>query len=280
MNCKIYPALLAFLLIALNACQPHAKSRSAVPVTEAATLTESEIDALCLRKSYPQIESIRPAPDGALQIRLSDGTAISYDEQESSSSPLAVSLRQSLAQTYPLEPERPDTPAGVSPGRQRSYDFLGALYGKNREEATRQLVTVDFLGQPVRMTKQAAAALERVAAKLKNSSRHSQLLHSDGGFAWRRIAGENVASTHSYGIAIDLSAKHAPYWRWSRQMPHPMQKTYPSDIVKAFEEEGFIWGGKWHEYDLMHFEYRPELICKTQYKRQHSENKEIGQRMK
>ena len=28
----------------------------------------------------------------------------------------------------------------------------------------------------------------------------------------------------------------------------------------AFEAEGFIWGGKWSEFDLMHFEYRPELI--------------------
>ena len=46
-------------------------------------------------------------------------------------------------------------------------------------------------------------------------------------------------------------------------MPHPLQKTYPAAIVKAFEDEGFIWGGKWHEYDLMHFEYRPELICKA-----------------
>ena len=30
--------------------------------------------------------------------------------------------------------------------------------------------------------------------------------------------------------------------------------------VEAFEAEGFIWGGKWSEFDLMHFEYRPELI--------------------
>ncbi|MDR3191497.1 MAG: M15 family metallopeptidase, partial [Treponema sp.] len=27
----------------------------------------------------------------------------------------------------------------------------------------------------------------------------------------------------------------------------------------AFENEGFIWGGKWGLYDNMHFEYRPEL---------------------
>ena len=42
-----------------------------------------------------------------------------------------------------------------------------------------------------------------------------------------------------------------------------MQQSYPAAIVAAFEAEGFIWGGKWHEYDLMHFEYRPELICKA-----------------
>jgi hypothetical protein len=26
------------------------------------------------------------------------------------------------------------------------------------------------------------------------------------------------------------------------------------------ERFGFIWGGKWHHFDGMHFEYRPELI--------------------
>jgi len=46
-------------------------------------------------------------------------------------------------------------------------------------------------------------------------------------------------------------------------MPHPMQYTYPSAVVAAMEEQGFIWGGKWREYELMHFEYRPELIYKA-----------------
>jgi hypothetical protein len=34
----------------------------------------------------------------------------------------------------------------------------------------------------------------------------------------------------------------------------------PWQVVKAFEEEGFIWGGKWNHFDCMHFEYRPEFF--------------------
>ena len=42
----------------------------------------------------------------------------------------------------------------------------------------------------------------------------------------------------------------------------PLEKRWmpPAQIIKIFEEEGFIWGGKWTIYDNMHFEYHPELI--------------------
>ena len=46
-----------------------------------------------------------------------------------------------------------------------------------------------------------------------------------------------------------------------------------SEIVRAFEAEGFIWGGKWHEYDLMHFEYRPEIMAKARLLHQLEDNK-------
>lgn len=88
-------------------------------------------------------------------------------------------------------------------------------------------------------------------------------LVSAGGFLWRPIAGEQRLSPHSFGIAIDLSPQRAPYWRWARVERHPLQQSYDSEIVRAFEAEGFIWGGKWHEYDLMHFEYRPEIMAKA-----------------
>jgi len=31
-------------------------------------------------------------------------------------------------------------------------------------------------------------------------------------------------------------------------------------VVKVFEHFGFVWGGKWFYWDLVHFEYRPDLL--------------------
>jgi peptidoglycan LD-endopeptidase CwlK len=43
-----------------------------------------------------------------------------------------------------------------------------------------------------------------------------------------------------------------------------MRNSYPQEIVELFEKHGFIWGGKWSHFDLMHFEYRPEVLKKWQ----------------
>ena len=84
-----------------------------------------------------------------------------------------------------------------------------------------------------------------------------------GSFNWRRIAGTSRMSTHSYGIAFDLNADLGGYWRWSNR-PEGDAGAYdnriPQDVVQVFERRGFIWGGKWHHFDGMHFEYRPEII--------------------
>ena len=116
------------------------------------------------------------------------------------------------------------------------------------------------------------AALRRVAAELEAAAAKDPglkpLLIPDGGFYWRRIAGETCLSPHSFGIAIDLNTKYATYWKWQKNpdAPHPQQTSYPSVIVKAFEDNGFIWGGKWHRFDIMHFEYRPEIILQAKKK--------------
>lgn len=227
-------------------------------------LTEEEkLDLRCLLSVYPAIRRIAAGSDGSILLVMGDGSRVPYR----SVPPAADDVKASMAQPYPPEPLRPPTPAGVAPGRVRSAALLAALYGESQADVRSRLVAVPFVQGTVVMHWRAVGPLMRVTVRLQAALREDPSLRpwlkSDGGFAWRRIAGENRLSAHARGIAVDISARRAPYWRWSKVRPHPLQKTYPAAIVRAFEEEGFIWGGKWHEYDIMHFEYRPELLCKA-----------------
>jgi hypothetical protein len=55
---------------------------------------------------------------------------------------------------------------------------------------------------------------------------------------------------------------HPYYWLWNEPVGGriPNRNKVPFEIVSIFEKHGFIWGGKWHHFDTMHFEYRPELF--------------------
>ncbi|MBD5417525.1 MAG: M15 family metallopeptidase [Desulfovibrio sp.] len=259
-------ALLPFLLTLLLATVP-AQAGTAGPPEGL-----SEEDALnlhCLREAYPALRSLETDSQGRQWLIFADGRRVLYREApRAQGAPEAVrDVAASMAAPYPLEPSRPPTPPGTSPGRLRPYDLLTALYGGSRESVNAGLVTVPWQGRSVRLSAPAAEALGRVArrlaALLAERPDLKPYIKSEGGFAWRSIAGEDRLSAHAFGIALDLNARFGPYWRWSRLMPHPRQQDYPPEIVEAFEAEGFIWGGKWHEYDLMHFEYRPELLCKA-----------------
>lgn len=236
------------------------------------------VDLYCLRRAYPQITGMVADAQGQWLV-FADGRRVLYAADSGPEanggkgtsggreSEWVVNVRVSMAEPYPLEPERPETPLGVSPGRRRSYDLLQTLYGASPKAVGSHLVQARLLGQHLHLSPAAAQAMKRADAVLAPQAayepRLKTLLKMDGGFAWRRIAGENRLSPHAFGIAFDISPGIATYWRWSKLRPHPLQKSYPASIVAAFENEGFIWGGKWHEYDLMHFEYRPEIICKA-----------------
>ena len=242
-----------------------------MPAPPEALSEEDALNLRCLREAYPALRGIEAESSGRQWLAFADGRRVLYREapgaQITPEQAVNPDVASSMAEPYPLEPARPPTPPGFAPGRERPYDLLAALYGGSREGVGAALVTVPWPGRAVRLNAQAAEALERVSRRLAPLLAERPdlrpYLKSEGGFAWRRIAGENRLSAHAFGIAIDLNARLGPYWRWSRQRPHPRQQDYPAEIVEAFEAEGFIWGGKWHEYDLMHFEYRPELICKA-----------------
>ncbi|MDE6734131.1 MAG: M15 family metallopeptidase [Desulfovibrio sp.] len=260
------PFLLTLLLFAVPA-------QAEAPAPPETLTDEDALNLSCLREAYPALRSLEADSQGRKWLIFADGRRVLYreapgDRGAPEDDPQgAADVAASMAAPYPLEPSRPPTPPGTSPGRLRPYDLLTALYGESRESVNASLVTVPWQGRSVRLSAPAAEALGRVARRLAPVlAEHPDLKHylkSEGGFAWRRIAGEDRLSAHAFGIALDLNARLGPYWRWSRLMPHPRQQDYPPEIVEAFEAEGFIWGGKWHEYDLMHFEYRPELICKA-----------------
>ena len=84
-----------------------------------------------------------------------------------------------------------------------------------------------------------------------------------GSFNWRVIAGTERLSAHSFGIAVDFNTELGSYWRWSGAAEGKVGdyvNLYPEALVRQMERFGFIWGGKWHHFDAMHFESRPELI--------------------
>lgn len=161
--------------------------------------------------------------------------------------------------------------AGFDPGRIRNQNILKRLYGQNEHEVRNNCVGVDFLGTKLLFNKKhgAADALSRVSSRLqKETAANPQLkdyiFPMAGTFYWRTIQKSERLSAHSFAVAIDLNIEKGIYWLWTPRSAvealENARQNYPQAIVDAFEAEGFIWGGKWHSYDFMHFEYCPEIL--------------------
>jgi len=162
------------------------------------------------------------------------------------------------------------------------YGFQGILYGSaDRREIESNLVRISFLGKTVSVNRSIAAALKRIDQKIKeagtvDTTEGKQIrafensIGQIGGYNWREIRGSSRMSYHSWGLAVDIQPENpgnlSMYWLWERShndnwMLVPLKSRWspPEKVIQFFEQEGFIWGGKWALYDNMHFEYRPEL---------------------
>ncbi|GFK93169.1 hypothetical protein NNJEOMEG_01000 [Fundidesulfovibrio magnetotacticus] len=227
-------------------------------------------DLELLRRGYP--DAVRSVEQDGLV--LSDGVRLPYDDGRAKDAEQALDapdLEDMLAQPYPLERVTAEPAPGIHPGRRRVTALFKAAYGHTAQEVKAALVPVTFLGHRVLFNGRngAAQALERVDRDLSawlaaHPEARGRLLPLSGTFAWRPIAGTERLSMHSFGAAIDLNSKVNGYWRWSgRGDPLAQRTAFPAEAVEIFERHGFVWGGKWAEYDIMHFEYRPELITKA-----------------
>lgn len=195
-----------------------------------------------------------------------DGKAKTFEQREET-----PDLADTLHDSYPDRLSQGSWPENFDPGRYRLDGFLKSIYGASESEVAAQLVTVDFCGHKVRFNKNNraadalnAAGTELEALKGKIPAIRPYLAELGGTFTWRPIAGTQRLSAHSYAIAIDLNPELGGYWRWEKNgNPSDMdrRRKYPEEIVRVFEKHGFVWGGKWYHFDLMHFEYRPEFFA-------------------
>ncbi|MDR1325912.1 MAG: M15 family metallopeptidase [Treponema sp.] len=163
-------------------------------------------------------------------------------------------------------------------GAVRSNFYEKLLQCETRAEAFAHQKAITFFGSAVTVHEQTVAPLARIEQRINELEKEDEeisawkkSLDSIGAWNWRNIAGSNSRSFHSYGTAIDLLMKAQPgketYWLWTQQkgidfraVPEEDKLNPPHSVVGIFENEGFIWGGKWAVYDTMHFEYHPELI--------------------
>lgn len=185
---------------------------------------------------------------------------------------LNPSIIEQFAQIYPLSFDfNSRTAPWFDPGRARHDGLFRSLYGRSEAEVAANLVRVSYQGVNRRarfsaskrqcVAQQLHAALAAIAAE----GPEMDIFFSNvgGSFNWRVIAGTGRLSAHSFGIAVDFNTSLGGYWRWSGAKEGSVghyDNQYPEALVQHMERYGFIWGGKWHHFDGMHFEYRPELI--------------------
>lgn len=164
-----------------------------------------------------------------------------------------------------------------NPGRVRYMPFFCKLYGATQGSVERKLDVVRWdendelpMTSVCGVSDKVRAIVREVSAYRMNHPEHAPLLTNLGGsYCWRCIAGSSRMSAHSFGIAVDLNPNESEYWRWdleragesaSEESVVMYRNRVPQEIVEIFEKYGFIWGGRWYNYDTMHFEYRPELF--------------------
>ncbi|WP_457606527.1 M15 family metallopeptidase [Nitratifractor sp.] len=214
-----------------------------------------------LVNAYPQLSACRNN-----RIVWKDGTTMLYDDGRRKTFTQRLKkpdIQDMFHDRYPKSFSIPQK--DFDPGRYRYEPFFRHMYGNSPEEVRRHLTTIDWFGQKIRVTRvnnvdRQLRAVERDLKRLlkKKPGYRKYLTPIGGTFKWRKIAGTNRLSVHSFGAAIDINVKHSAYWRWNKGA-YRYRNQIPHEIVRIFEKHGFIWGGKWFHYDTMHFEYRPEL---------------------
>jgi len=258
--------------------------------------TRAELVMKALARAFPaQIEKIEfRSDDWAVLLRgvwyyYAGGRLLPENELENSENYRPYQIYNYPAELPPwreLTPEETERRKNWIKNRnenpnplKRSNFFIDDLWqSPNQRETEKNMERITFLGKPAKIHKLIKDITAVVEERIREAAKTDQevqafinSIHILEGYGWRNIAQTQSRSYHSYGLAIDLLpkslGKKQTYWLWTSQyrddwwnVSYNERYHPPAAVIKAFEENGFIWGGKWPLFDTMHFEYRPEIL--------------------
>lgn len=237
---------------------------------------ETKRDILCIMLAYPGYVSGIEMNGGNVYIVMKSGKKVIYDDKKVKNHDQKMAnadLEDMMEQIYPSDNLKKLMDINFDPGRFRVYELLKDVYGNSQQRVQQNLanVSTSYGSLQFNRNNNAAIALKGALSELMSLSKNNAdvrkaLFPSSGTFNYRNIAGTNLLSPHSFGIAIDFARDKRDYWKWaSREEGEKRLKSYPEEVVSTLEKYNFIWGGKWGHFDILHFEYRPEIILKAKY---------------
>jgi hypothetical protein len=278
-------ALISVLLLSLIFCsnKMYHTTRAVEGNNNSEELCDTTMkrDLLCLILAYPEHITGIEASDGKVFLLMKSGRKIIYDDKKEKTFEEKLNsadVQDMMEQAYPLSDINTLMPKDYSPGRIRCYPLMIEVYGHSKEQIQANIINVSTGCGNLSFNKSSKAAeslkkaMDELAVLSKgNRAVSSAVFPTNGTFNYRRIAGTGRLSPHSFGTAIDLARDKRDYWKWaSKEQGEERLKSYPREVVKVFEKNNFIWGGKWHHFDILHFEYRPELVIKALYFGRHN----------
>jgi hypothetical protein len=238
--------------------------------------TTMKQDLLCLMMAYPEyITDIERLGNGKVYLMMKSGKRILYDDNRIKSLEEKMNnpdLQDMMEQKYPLSHVTKLMDKNFDPGRIRVYGLLNEVYGGSKQKVESSLVNVS-VGKTYQFNEnnKAAQSLQNAMKELIPLSQNRKdiapyVFPCSGTYNYRVISETNRLSPHAFGIAIDFARDKKDYWKWaSPEQGQERLASYPREMVEILEKNDFVWGGKWGHFDILHFEYRPEIIIQARY---------------
>lgn len=163
------------------------------------------------------------------------------------------SLKIKITQHLEMQPLN-EPSENVTSGIAASMECFVTEFGNSKESIKSQLVPITILGKTYQVHKKALDAFKKVA-NLTDSQPYKITDPGSGTFNWRtNVNNPSLMSLHSFGIALDINPNRNP--NYEKTGGTTCKTDIPSDVIKAFKDNGFRWGGDFKKHcDAMHFEW-------------------------